>query len=90
MRLHFDHLGGGLVQRGDALAGFEVASADGEFAPAQAQIEGDTVLVRGVAAPRHVRYAWRHWPQVSLFNEAGLPAEPFRTDGRPGVTAAAR
>lgn len=90
VRLHFDHLGGGLVQRGDALAGFEVASADGEFAPAQAHIEGETVLVRGVAAPRHVRYAWRHWPQVSLFNEAGLPAEPFRTDGRPGVTAAAR
>lgn len=91
VRVHFDHLGGGLVQRGDALQGFEVATADGEFEPAVAVIDGDTVVVRGEAgAPRHVRYAWRHWPQVSLFNQEGLPAEPFRTDARAGVTAEAR
>ena len=91
VRLHFDHVGAGLVQRGDALQGFEVATADGEFAPAVAVIDGDTVVVLGVTgAPRHVRYAWRHWPQVSLFNQEGLPAEPFRTDARDGVTAKAR
>ena len=91
VRLHFDRVGGGLTQRGDSLAGFEVAAADGEFEPARAVIDGDTVLVRGgMKQPRDVRYAWRHWPEVSLFNAAGLPAEPFRTDDRAGVTAAAR
>ena len=91
IRLHFDHIGGGLVQRGDALRGFEVAGADGVYEAAGARIDGDDVLVGGaMSEPRHVRYAWRHWPEISLFNRAGLPAEPFRTDTRPGVTAKAR
>ncbi|MCK5942579.1 MAG: sialate O-acetylesterase [Planctomycetes bacterium] len=91
IRLHFDHVGGGLVQKGEQLAGFEIATADGDYQPAGAVIDGDTVLVRGtMAAPRHVRYAWRHWPEVSLFNREGLPAHPFRTDARRGVTFDAR
>ena len=91
VRLHFDHIGGGLVQRGGALRGFEVATEDGDYEPAGARIDGDTVLVGGkTSAPRHVRYAWRHWPEFSLFNRQGLPAEPFRTDSREGVTFTAR
>lgn len=91
IRLHFDHVGTGLRQQGDALVGFEIATADGAFEPAVALLDGDTVVVRGtMAEPRHVRYAWRHWPQVSLFNREGLPAVPFRTDARKPVTAEAR
>ena len=91
IRLHFDHVGSGLVQKGEALVGFEIAARDGEFVPATVEIDGDTLLVRGeVRDPRHVRYAWRHWPQISLFNGDGLPAVPFRTDDRPGVTRDAR
>ena len=49
------------------------------------------LIVRGkIRDPRHVRYAWRHWPEVSLFNGEGLPAVPFRTDQRKGVTADVR
>jgi hypothetical protein len=33
-----------------------------------------------VPSPRAVRYAYRNAPAVGLFNEAGLPAAPFRTD----------
>lgn len=91
IRVHFDHVGSGLVQKGDKLVGFEIASEDGEFVPADARIEGQTVIVTGkVLHPRHVRYAWRHWPEISLFNKEGLPAVPFRTDTRKGVTAEAR
>lgn len=91
IRAHFDHVGSGLVQKGEQLAGFEIASRDGEFVPATAVIDGDTVVVRGeVRDPSHVRYAWRHWPKISLFNDEGLPAVPFRTDDRKGVTAGAR
>jgi sialate O-acetylesterase len=27
-----------------------------------------------------VRYGWANVPDVNLFNRAGLPASPFRTD----------
>lgn len=91
IRLHFDHVGSGLVQKGEALHGFEIAAADGKFDAAEASLDGNTVVVRGsMAVPRHVRYAWRHWPQVSLFNGEGLPAPPFRTDSLKGVTDGAR
>jgi sialate O-acetylesterase len=45
-------------------------------------IEGATVVVSSaeVKAPVAVRYGWANVPEVNLFNKAGLPATPFRTD----------
>jgi sialate O-acetylesterase len=84
MRIHFTHIGGGLVAKGGPpLKWFTIAGADGKFTPADAKIDGDTVLVSGtaVAAPTAVRYAWDPYPaDANLFNAAGLPAAPFRTD----------
>jgi sialate O-acetylesterase len=79
LRVHFDHAEG-LTTRGGPVAGFEVAGEDGRFVPAEARIEGQTVVVSaaGVAAPRAVRYGWADNPAVSLYNGAGLPASPFR------------
>lgn len=82
LRLKFTHLGGGLVAQGGALKTFEVAGADGKFVPAEAAIEGDTIVARSAAvpAPTAARYAWAAWPEGSnLFNAAGLPAAPFQT-----------
>lgn len=81
--LTFSHLGGGLVAKGGALEGFTVAGADGAFHPARAEIRGKTVVVTGDAVPRPVavRYGWANVPDGNLFNRAGLPASPFRTDG---------
>ncbi len=80
--LHFDHVGGGLVAKGGPLTGFTVAGDDGEFHPASAGIRGDTVVVSSprVSEPAAVRYGWANVPEVNLFNEAGLPASPFRSD----------
>lgn len=81
--LHFDHLGGGLVVKGErALSWFVVAGADGKFFPATATIDGDTVVVSSprVAAPVIVRFAWDEAARPNFFNRAGLPAVPFRTD----------
>ena len=50
---------------------------------AEAKIEGDTVVVSSpaVTAPVAVRYAWDNYPDTAnLFNGAGFPAAPFRTD----------
>jgi len=79
IRLYFDHAASGLVAHGDALTGFEIAGADGEFVSAQAQIDGDTVVVssEAVKGPEHVRYAWASDPSGNLYNKDGLPASPF-------------
>jgi sialate O-acetylesterase len=68
--------------RGLAPAGFELAGADKIFHPADARIDGQTVLVSSakVPAPVAVRYAWRNAPDAGLFNRDGLPACPFRSD----------
>ncbi len=80
--LQFTHLGGGLVAPGGQLNGFTVAGADRVFHPAQAAIAGDTVVVSApeVAQPAAVRYGWANVAAGNLFNAAGLPASPFRTD----------
>jgi sialate O-acetylesterase len=91
--LHFDHVGGGLVARDrEPLKGFAVAGADQVFVWADARIEGDTVVVSSekVAEPVAVRYAWGDNPVCNLYNKAGLPASPFRTDTWPGMTVANR
>ena len=81
--LKFDHADGGLVAKGgQPLTWFTIAGADGKFVSAEAKIVGDTVAVSapGIEKPRAVRFAWAETAQPNLFNQAGLPAEPFRTD----------
>jgi sialate O-acetylesterase len=39
-----------------------------------------------VPKPVAVRYAWADNPKCTLYNQARLPACPFRTDDWPGVT----
>lgn len=79
----FTHIGGGLVAPGGELIGFTIAGAGGEFHPANASISGDTVVVSSpeVPTPTAVRYGWANVAEGNLFNRAGLPASPFRTDG---------
>jgi sialate O-acetylesterase len=82
--LSFDGLGGGLHCRdSQELNSFTIAGAAGKFVPARARIEGDTVVVSSpeVSTPKAVRFGWHELAQPNLFNEAGLPASPFRTDG---------
>ena len=80
--LGFSHADGGLVAKGGELKGFVVAGDDKQWKPAQAKIEGDKVVVSSaeVAKPVAARYAWENWPDCNLYNGAGLPASPFRTD----------
>jgi sialate O-acetylesterase len=82
--LKFDHTDGGLISKdGQPLTWFTIAGADGKFVPADAKINGNTVEVSavGVEQPAAVRFAWAETAQPNFFNGAGLPAEPFRTDG---------
>jgi sialate O-acetylesterase len=88
VRLHFDYVDSGLVAKDGPLTGFAIAGADRKFHWSEAAIEGKTIVVKSdkVAAPVAVRYAWADNPACNLYNGAGLPASPFRTDDWPGIT----
>ncbi len=84
IRLSFDHAYG--LRSEGAPSGFVIAGADRVFRPAQAVIEGCSVVVSSpeVADPIAVRYGWSDNPvSANLYNAAGLPMLPFRTDSFP-------
>ena len=86
IRIRFTHLGGGLVVQNGPLRQFSIAGADRKFVSADAVIDGDTVLVSSgqVPQPVAVRYGWAdNAAACNLYNQAGLPASPFRTDDWP-------
>lgn len=81
--VRFDHVDGGLVTNdGKPPTWFEIAGADGKYVTADAVTDGDKVIVSspGVPAPKAVRLGWSELAQPNLFNGAGLPVRPFRTD----------
>jgi sialate O-acetylesterase len=85
IRVSFDYAGGGLTSGGKPLTHFEIAGDDRKFVPAEASIDGATVLVSSpaVAHPVAVRFASGNAPEPNLANQEGLPASPFRTDDWP-------
>jgi sialate O-acetylesterase len=89
VRLSFAHVGRGLKSRdGKPLSEFEIAGADGKFVPAEATIDGSTVVVQSndVAAPKVVRFGWQNTANPNLMNAEGLPASPFQTNRWHGGT----
>jgi sialate O-acetylesterase len=92
IRLHFAHTDGGLVVKGAKLEEFSIAGEDRKWHWADARIDGDTIVVSSASVPnpKEVRYAWQSNPAATLFNGAGLPAGPFRTDNWPGITDSQR
>jgi sialate O-acetylesterase len=89
IRLKFTNIGDGLVLKNEKRhSGFSIAGEDRVFRWAEAAIDGNDVLVwdRHIRNPVAVRYAWASNPVCRLYNSAGLPASPFRTDGWNGIT----
>ncbi len=88
LKLSFTHTDGGLVVRGDKLEEFSVCGADQKWHWAEAKIEGEALVVSSPEAPNPIaaRYAWQANPKATLFNGAGLPAVPFRTDDDGGTS----
>ena len=81
IQLQFDHAQG-LNLKGEANRVFAVGNGDGKFFWAIPKIEGDTITISNAAlpAPTQARFGWSNNPRAALYNEAGLPASPFRTD----------
>lgn len=88
IRIFFQPNKSKLVAKDGELKGFAIAGPDKKFYWADAKIDGNEVVVASphVKFPIAVRYAWADNPVCNLYNEAGLPASPFRTDDWVGVT----
>ncbi len=73
---------------GVPVTGFTLAGESRVFHNAEARIDGNSVVVWSdqVSRPVAVRYGWADHPLCNLFNKAGLPAVPFRTDEFPATT----
>jgi sialate O-acetylesterase len=82
MRVRFSHASGGLVAHDRPVQSLELAGVDRVFYPADGRIDRDTLIVMAMAVrePVAVRYAWTNAPDANLYNGAGLPATPFRSD----------
>ncbi|MFZ4766765.1 MAG: sialate O-acetylesterase [Roseimicrobium sp.] len=82
--LGFSHAKG-LTSKGGELKEFVIAGEDKQWQPAKARIQDGKVILSSDAVPAPVaaRYAWKENPEATLFNGAGLPASPFRTDDWP-------
>ena len=85
MLLRFTHTDGGLVLHQGVPSAFQIAGADHKWFRADAHIVNGIIVVSTslVQYPVAVRYAWPSNPNGTLFNGAGLPAAPFRTDDWP-------
>ena len=88
VRISFEFSEGLKAKDGAALSFFTIAGEDKVFSPAEAKIEGNSLVVssKEVAKPVAVRFAWREDALPNLVNGADLPASPFRTDNFPMVT----
>lgn len=87
----FRYMSGGIytTDKYGYVRGFQIAGSDGKYYWAQAKISNDQVIVYAdqVKEPVFVRYAWSDNPgELNLYNKAGLPALPFRTDHLKGIT----
>ena len=64
--------------------GFEIKDSSGEYHAAKAILNGNTlVLSSDVAIPRGIRYGYvgtSNFPDISLFDKNGLPAEQFQVN----------
>ena len=81
IRVSFSEVKDGLKCDSDQIRGFQVAGSNGRFRLAQAEIEGNEVVVWSdkVKDPVEVRYCFDEY-EGNLFASDGLPVHQFRTD----------
>lgn len=81
VHVSFDYVYSGLYFTDDVAKGFEICDSNGNWIPADAKITEDGIVIwnDAVANPAGARYAWKNYPEFSLYNKEGFPAFPFNT-----------
>lgn len=76
----------GLVCKGEKVVGLEIAGEDMKFYPGSGMVDGksNTLVIwsKDVRTPAAVRYCFSDGAIGNLFDTAGLPVAPFRTDAK--------
>ncbi|HEX8835062.1 MAG TPA: sialate O-acetylesterase [Abditibacteriaceae bacterium] len=87
LTIELNNTGGELITKGDLNKAFIIAGEDKKWAWAQVvSIQNKRNSARlvltapEVAAPVAVRFGWANFPLGHLYNKAGLPSAPFRSD----------
>lgn len=84
IRVSFRNVGKIVLKENAVRSFFVAAELTHEFFPADSvTLDGDnSLLIRchAVKLPAAVRYAWSTNPDCTVYNDAGFPASPFRTD----------
>lgn len=77
----FDYGDGLRTSDGQPIRTFEIASQEGLYYPAQAEVYEGKVKVWNdqVTHPRFVRYGWQPFTRANLVNGEGIPTSTFRT-----------
>lgn len=70
---------------GSPCLGFEIAGADRHFVPAEAKIDGTSVVITAptVPDPTFARYAWPNATTANLVDAEDLPASTFTSEDEP-------
>lgn len=78
----FDYADGLHASDGSDLRTFELASLEGLYSPAVAEVVGNSLKVWSpdVESPRYLRYGWQPFTRANLVNSDGLPASTFRAE----------
>ena len=84
IKLWFNNTDRGLISKGP-LTEFFIAGEDQKFVPAEAKIEGNSIVVwnKNIDKPVAVRYGFRNAAILKLYNKEGVPVNLFRTDDWP-------
>lgn len=81
--ISFTFTSNGLICKGKNINGLEIAGSDKKFIKAQGIINKENQLIvfsPSIKKPYYVRYCFNDDSIGNLFNKAGLPVAPFRTD----------
>jgi sialate O-acetylesterase len=81
IRVDFSHADG--LRAGPSGVGdFEIAGEDHKFVPAEAKLDGNSVVLKAAAIerPKYVRYGWTPVVTHFLYNAAGLPMGTFSSE----------
>lgn len=101
VRISLENAVGGLLIHNDSdesiECDFEIAGDDGIYIPASDVNINDfeengityniTVSSDRIKDPKYVRYFWKNYGTVKLYNREGIPVAPFRTDFNDGAKA---
>lgn len=80
LRIFFDHAEKGLkITSGEYPLFFEIAGSDNAYHPANAKIEGNTILLWSdkVESPVKARYFWKSYAVPNVFSTDDYPLAPF-------------